>query len=80
MALQEEESKPSPSAKDLLAWFIWEKIGTSPVGDFECPMVMRNWLTEFESKTMKSLHDHFYDRYSLFVDSFCDPDETGGVY
>lgn len=72
--------KRSPIRSDLFGWFLWEKLAITPIGDFDDPNVMKEWVEEFETANLAELHDHFYDKYPAFLNKFLDADETGGKY
>ena len=73
MAASPQQTNRWPKRKELLAWFIWDKILNTSLGEHETPEQVIGWLEEFEKTPLIKTHDRLYSTYVQFLDLFTDP-------
>jgi hypothetical protein len=62
-----------PSREELLSWWIWHKINTSPISEFDDPDLIKNWIIEFNKGGLIDTHRILYDTYGDFRVEFASP-------
>jgi len=69
--------KKWPQKPELLSWWIYHKLQTTPVEQFDDPDAIKEWLIEFEKMSSRGAHLELYATYSDFRVEYVNPHYLG---
>lgn len=61
--------KRFPTAPELMSWFIYYKLDSTPLGAL-IPKMINEWIQEFGNTKLVEMHAFLYNTYSDFREEF----------